>query len=267
MAKKKQMDLSGSITNCLVHHTNDVLNTVEDERDFLRIWRRRLRDAVADENIRLLRFLRSHAEVTDAEFLERIREFPPNSGWFSRHIQNNVFDLSGVLADLDSRLGIPYTDLRRANHTAFQMYASVVRKLFDCEDALNTKLAAIHELQTRLEGLVISDLSGSEASELQTAIINYVRGVYRSHAIDTAYKEFMTCYAEWHALRGIVLGQHVGAAEVTAGPLCSICTTNKISCALVPCGHTFCNNCAMRQRHLCYVCRSFVRERMRVYFV
>jgi hypothetical protein len=267
------MDLSGAealdaaVQNCLAYHTNDIVNSVPDERDFLRIWRRRWRDAVEGENLRMLRFLRSATELADDEFMSHIREIPPNSGWFTRHIREDVFDLSGVIHELEERLGVPYSTLRHANHAAQDRYAVVIRRLFELEDALNARLQSIRDLSSQLERLTIIDISGSEGIELQTAIVNYIRGVYRTHAIDDAYREFISCYAEWHALRGMVLGPHIARAELASGPLCSICTTEKITAALVPCGHTFCNSCSQRQRNFCYVCRSNVRERMRIYFV
>jgi hypothetical protein len=90
------MDLSGveaTTLNILQYQTHVIVSMVEDERDFLRCWRRRWRDAVDGENARLFRFLRSHHEVTDAEFLNHIREIPPNSEWFRRHV-TDVFDLN-----------------------------------------------------------------------------------------------------------------------------------------------------------------------------
>lgn len=266
------MDISGvtdTLTTCLIFHGNELLNRVEDERDFLRSWRRRWRDAVASENLRMLRFLQSAAAAAgDAtEFATNTREMPPNSDWFARNVTRNAFDLSGVMLDLEERLGVDYIELRTANHLAFDRYVVVLRELFELEDTLNRKLGVVHTLSQQLESLPMIDLSGAETAELQTAILRYIRGVYREHSIEDTYRAFIRCYAEWHALRGLVLGGHVARAEANGGPLCSICTTEKITSALVPCGHTFCNNCSQRQQHICYVCRTAVRERMRVYFI
>ena len=264
------MDLSGvddAIANCLTFHGNGVLNSVEDERDFLRMWRRRWRDTVAGENQRLLRFLQSAAEISDDEFVANIRTIPPSSAWFTRHVTSDVFDLSGVMLDLEERLGTHYRDLRTANHLAIDRYTAVLRELFELEDTLNQKLGLVRTLSQHLESLTIIDLSGAESNELQAAILRYIRGVYREHAIEETYRAFIRCYTEWHALRGLVLGGHVARAEAGGGPTCSICTTEKITATLVPCGHTFCNNCSQRQQRICYVCRTAVRERMRIYFI
>jgi hypothetical protein len=263
------MDLSGveaATLNCLQYHSQNIVSTVSDERDFLRLWRRRWRDALADENARLFRFLRSHNEISDAEFLTHLKEIPPNSEWFRRHV-DVVFDLNGLMSELETRFGVPYTTLREAQHAAHDLYAVVLRKLFDLEDVLNKKLEDIKSVSTSLESLTIIDLSGGEAAMLQSAIVNYIRGVYRSSQIDIVYKEFINTYGEWQALRGLVLGGHVARSETSVGPLCSICTTERLTYALNPCGHTFCNNCAQRQHSMCYICRSPVSSRLRLYFV
>lgn len=263
------MDISGvsaATLNCLQYHSNNIVSSVGDERDFLRLWRRRWRYSVDGENARLFRFLRSYAEISDAEFLTHIREIPPNSEWFRRHV-DVVFDMNALLNDLETRLGVSYNVLREAQHTAFDCYATVLRKLFDLEDRLNAKLQDIKQLSEHLESLTIIDLSGSEAIVLQDAILGYIRGVYRDSQIDIIYKEFIKTYGLWTALRGLVLGAHVARGETVGGPLCSICTTERLTYALNPCGHTFCNNCAQRQHSMCYICRSPVSSRLRLYFV
>jgi hypothetical protein len=252
--------------NCLQYHANTIVSNVEDERDFLRIWRRRWRDVIHGENVRLFRFLQAGSACADEDFMAHICEIPPNSDWFRRHV-DVVFDLSGVLAELDTRLSVPYNSLRQANHVAQDRYAAVLERLFVLEDALNKKLELIQSIEKHLDSLTIVDLSGNEAYALRVAITDYIRGVYREHSINEAYKEFVQCYAEWFALRGVVLGSHFARSETTPGPICSICTVDKINCTLVPCGHTFCNNCTHKQRSLCYICRAPIRERMRIYFL
>jgi len=264
------MDLSGvdaATLNCLQYHTNTIVSSVGDERDFQRLWRRRWRDAVDGvENARLFRFLRSDREISDAEFLTHIREIPPNSDWFRRHV-DAVFDLNELMSNLETRLGISYESLRAAQHLAFDYYIVMLRKLLDLEDQLNAKLAEIKAQVGHFESLTMIDLSGGEATVLQDAILGYIRGVYRDSQVDLIYKEFINTYAEWQALRGLVLGGHVARSETSAGQLCSICTTDRLTYALNPCGHTFCNNCAQRQHRLCYVCRSPVISRLRLFFV
>jgi len=51
-----------------------------------------------------------------------------------------------------------------------------------------------------------------------------------------------------------------------ASPLeCSICMNNKINVALVPCGHTYCDDCICTSS-FCYKCRSPIISRIKLYF-
>jgi len=54
--------------------------------------------------------------------------------------------------------------------------------------------------------------------------------------------------------------------NVSSEPLCSICITEPISMAYVPCGHTFCKSCGQRQSMTCHVCRAPIREKLKLYF-
>lgn len=264
------MDISGvgdALHNCLQHHTNEVVSSVDDERNFLRIWRRRWRDLVSSENGRIFDFLQICSDVSGVEFFRPLRTIPPNSNWFRTHVRS-VVDLSGVEADVSTRIGIDYSHIRASLHIAFNRYTHVLGQLFELESRLNGSLDRLSALQTALSNLVFDDLSGSPTVvTLQTSILEYVQSAYTHLGFDRQYIEFMNCYAEWFLLRGLVLGHVVISSEATQSPLCSVCTTEKINSALIPCGHTFCNNCAMRQRNFCYICRTNVRERMRIYFV
>lgn len=264
------MDLSGvsdAVNNCLQHHTNAVVNSGEDERNFLRLWRRRWRDTLNAENVRMFDFLRIESDLSGVDFFTPLREIPPNSNWFRSNVQP-IADLSGVSAALTERLGVDYTQLRTAQHNAFNRYSYVLGRLFELEGRMNAGFDRIVHLQTTLNNLVLEDLSGSShtAPALQTMILEYIREVYASNHFDTNYVEFINLYAEWFLLRGLVLGHVVASREASLGPLCSVCTAEKISCVLLPCGHTFCNNCGQRQRNFCYICRTSVRDRMRIYF-
>jgi hypothetical protein len=51
-----------------------------------------------------------------------------------------------------------------------------------------------------------------------------------------------------------------------AEPVCTICITEPVSMTFVPCGHTVCLSCAQRQSLNCHVCRSHIREKVKIFF-
>jgi hypothetical protein len=49
-------------------------------------------------------------------------------------------------------------------------------------------------------------------------------------------------------------------------PLCAICLNESVSFVLTPCGHTLCSTCMKRQTSVCYMCRTQVRDKVKIYF-
>ena len=51
--------------------------------------------------------------------------------------------------------------------------------------------------------------------------------------------------------------------------LCSVCMEEKINCAFIPCGHTFCNKCILRNSNnaifRCFLCRHQVFQYLKIY--
>lgn len=53
--------------------------------------------------------------------------------------------------------------------------------------------------------------------------------------------------------------------EVNSQVICSICYTNKINIAFVPCGHTFCQQCARKVSTQCFICNQRIANVMHIY--
>ncbi len=261
------MDARDALQNCLQFAMNTTVNSVPDERDFLRVWRRRWRDLVLAHSERLFVHLNA-TDLSGGEFFETLCRIPPSSEWFREHVRTT--DLSGVVTELEDRLGLPVESLRHSLNLALNRYTAVLQELFEVEGRLEEKLLRCATLEAQLGALDLASVEPGVASAFQTALEAYAGAVFAGMGLQADYDRFCVLYAEWTLLRGLVLGGHVasvGATQEGGGMPCSICMEGKICATLVPCGHSFCNNCTQRQRHLCYVCRTPVERRMRLYFV
>jgi hypothetical protein len=146
------------------------------------------------------------------------------------------------------------------------LYQASLSRLFSLNESIARNIAKLEELQRRLQGIAeLGSDGGPESAELQTSILSYVERCYESYGIGSDYRAFCTEYARFRALRSVIHPQQI-AGDLRGAPMCSICTTDRVTAALVPCGHTFCNSCAQKQRSVCYVCRCSVRDRQRLYF-
>lgn len=54
--------------------------------------------------------------------------------------------------------------------------------------------------------------------------------------------------------------------EVSLVHICPICLNNSVSSFLIPCGHTFCDNCIKKIRTSCFICRQDIQRFSQLYF-
>jgi len=256
------------ITNGLQYHMNDAAANLPDERDFIRTWRRRLRDVLQNEHSNITRFLVRNTE--DLETVQRhdrlLHELSDpfvniNSEWL-RTNTNPIVNSHEVLNTLQHDIMIPIESLNTGIRNAMIQYSTTIRELFETESALHKKLRVIEQLQEWIRGIPVSD--SEEFSQLQTALFEYIKSTYRRNDIQYDYKRFCTLFARFTALRSIITP--LQSTDATGSPICSICTGEKVTYTVIPCGHTFCNSCCYKQRSQCYICRNIIRDRQRIYF-
>jgi len=270
--------LRGVVDITLQHQLNTIHGVLADERDPIRLWRRRVRDTLAHKNEVTLSFLEKPSEEWGGVkrhdvFLQTLTSptFNPGSSWMSTHVAPLV-DLSGIRRDLDTEVGASLESVTGSLFRIMDLYQASVARLFTLNESVSQKIAKLEELQMRLKG--IADLGLEESAEsvaLQSSILAYIGRCYESHGVQKDYNAFCTEYARFRALRAVihphqVAGDLKAVGVAVGGPVCSICTTDRVTAALIPCGHTFCNSCAQKQRSVCYLCRCTVRDRQRLYF-
>jgi hypothetical protein len=146
----------------------------------------------------------------------------------------------------------------------FEQYREAGEEALRQEAAMKSKLDVLDRAQGKLASVV--DLDPTAAySPLLEATEAYVKTLFEKHQIEDTYKAFIKAYRKFLCLRDIILmSRTVQATE--AEPLCTICLQESIAHTLVPCGHTFCNSCIKRQSGICFICRTNIREKIRLYF-
>lgn len=255
----------------LQHHMNVGHSVVPDDRDFIRPWRRRLRDLTAEHSMKLIEFLEkpdlgsfdSHKSHT--EFVSTLSTGLSSSGWMERNVAP-VVEEHAILEAVEAELGCPISQLRTSNHTALNLYLETVKSLFAQDEKINSVIQELENAKSRVEHVIELEDSGPAADTLQAAMLTYLESKYKSCSLEADYKKFCETYTRFIVLRNIVLGLKQ-CEEIQGAPMCGICTTEKVVSALVPCGHVFCNNCSQKQRSQCYVCRSSIKDRLRLYFL
>ena len=266
--------LTEVVSNLLQHHTGIAVDAVEDARDFLRGWRRTFRTVVSIGKPALFEFLKADSDLSGSAFLAKICAAPPKSEWLRKNLRTH-YDISAAIAAVDSDLGVSLADLRTNLRAAMDHYNATLSELFLVDERMCKKVhelcaaeAQIAALDFGAEGEEAAEAAeAAEASGLGDALARFMSWMYEHKQIQEDYTHFCKLYTRWIALRSVVLCQNVAKAESDGGPICSICTQERICIALLPCGHTFCNSCGQKQRSQCYICRCSAKERHRIYFV
>jgi len=260
--------LTSVVDNVVQYHMNRSNEIVPDERDFIRPWRRRIRDIFAAHDEEMLEFLERPSDAWSGmsrhtSFVKQLESMPVGAEWLRIHV-NPIVDTNEVLNTVNTTIGTSLDELRTAVHNCMEKYQEVVPKLFACDERLRVNVEKLESLKKQV--IDISDIDGSDSDEkknLQESLVHYIEKCYNLWDIRKDYEHFCRYFTEFSAYRSVIPGlQESGRVN----PICSICTTERLTMTLIPCGHMFCNNCGQKQRSCCYICRSTVQGRQRVYF-
>jgi hypothetical protein len=229
-----------------------------------RAWERKLSDLLSKQTSTTLSFLeRPLTEWSSIQILSK--QFGDSrENWFHSTLQPQT-----ILDTIDQELHLPLSELQDKLHLILSKYKTTVEHLFRANESLHNKLTSLDQIQTQLEGLIADGEGSPELSlGLQTSILEYMESRYKSLDIQEAYETMCREYTKFSAYKSILQSlQSFRAQTDTTGSLCSICTAERIQYALIPCGHTFCSTCSTKQRSQCYICRSSIREKLKIYLM
>jgi hypothetical protein len=273
--------LRSGVENAAQSQMNASARANPDARDLVRSWAARLSATLDRAESELVGFLKKDAEVEETEgttietipCVERYRQFlrgldtpgfVTSPSWVARNLRSQV-DHDAILVDISGALGMSVPRLQETIQTAMTLYLPSLEAMDAAYVRLQTKLKQIEAFSSHVKALRIPHTTAltPEYEALQSALLHFIESQYAALRIDADYKEFAEQYDRFQAYRSILcLLQPQGGAQ----PLCTVCMTEPISAAVIPCGHTFCGRCCSTQRNICYICRTPVRDRQRLYF-
>lgn len=237
-------------------------------------WRRRLREMMVRQNETVLGFLHlpstDHSTIGPVERALRryaIRQDIDTSQ--IRSLKQVLTDVSGhqvIVEEIEARLQSKgpssLTQIKEQVNTLIDLYKETGEKLLECENQLKMRLEKMDKLQRRVATMM--DLQTNEAMpNLLKATEEYLKIAFHDMGIEQQYKNLLFYYKKHTALREAIQIFKTGHLA-TQEPTCSICLTDSICMAIVPCGHTFCLNCCRRMME-CGICRTRIREKMKLF--
>jgi hypothetical protein len=239
-------------------------------------WKRKLREFLAQKNNDLLDFfelkVQTHSTLGPGEALLR-RFGNPSVSPTHPSVRDLVMDGSGsaipVLEDLNEAMsnlstGNPTQDYAAQTRFLYEEYRLAGDHVLSAQAALKVKLDRLDRIQGKLHGLFEID-PNEKYEPLMIATEAYLKDVFEASAIEADYKKLIEAYRRFAILREVVSASRF-VTSVEKEPLCCVCLNESVSLALVPCGHTFCNGCGMRQSGSCFMCRSSIKDKVKLFF-
>jgi len=193
---------------------------------------------------------------------------------------NSVKTLQQLLQDVSGTYGVKIQEeieatisekgpsnmnkLRNQITALIELYKETGEKLLESENNLKMRIEKMDKIQRRVSTLI--ELQTNEAMpELVASLEKYLKVCFTDMGIETNYKELLYFYQKHIILRDAIQVFKTGS-QVVSEPICPICITEPVGMAINPCGHTFCQTCARRMVNECGVCRSRIRDRLKLYF-
>lgn len=261
------------VENVMLRQTTEIKEKTLTPSPLPPHWRRKLKEFLHTKNEELLSFVKkplqpSHPLYRTEHFLKKFGR--PDFQATHPSLQTTFLDASGstCIAQIESQLKTigPSNGKQIVDQVRWLLeeYKSAGEDCLTQENALKLKLDVFDKTYQRVVALY--ELPANEHfDKVGDALEQYIQQLFQEHALEDQYKKTIEAYRRFISLREMIQTfRFIDLAEKE--PLCSICLTESVQFALTPCGHTFCGTCVKKQAHACYMCRSVIRDRVKIYF-
>lgn len=274
-------DTSGQLTNAvqnlLRRHTleiegrnNEVLLTPVSSSNNATVLRRKLREFFMKQQQSLFNFL--EVPVTDipvASAYHTIQQrFSYNTMQAGNPLRDLNVDLDGasVLKKLNDQLGFQVNDFADHLNQFMKLLADLLDELKVGEDNLNTRLQAIDKLNNNVQSILTLSSKNPVYETLVKTTEEYVREAIKANTLDESYSSLIETHKKLSIMKDAFIGMRAVSSAVSSEPICSVCIAEPVQYTFSSCGHTFCVGCTRKQGVQCFICRTPIRERVKLFF-
>jgi len=267
------------VQNIMTRHTQEIRTTAESSvyQTIHQINRKKLKEIITKRNNELFAFLQRPdrtphpngiAETIFRRYGHDIPSLQRNHISISRDINVDI-SMNNAIVEIEQGLtqagGTNISSLTSQLRWCFSQYRMLGEEILRLEGLLSQKTDILDKLQQRLP-LITSLSSNSQLPPLLDAFGNYIQEVFQASKIEDIYKELIATYKKWILYKEIISLQQSVSSPSSHEPTCGICLNEPVASAVVPCGHTFCASCARKLNMNCYICRSVIREKIKLFF-
>jgi hypothetical protein len=262
--------MTTAIRNISSRHIHDVSNSIADERQFLRSWRRQLQDCMTHQNAHIIQFLLSDSgsPAEESQIMKRCNDVMTK---YSKHTWNFAsstpelslpLDTKDAQTEIEQELGIAPAALRDLLRKAIRLYVNTASAACSAETKLEEKLNRLDAIAKRIDDLMFLEPTLA-IEQLEGPVRTYLDSVLEKISIQEEYEELLHHYKKFAQLKNLI---SLANFQRQSAPICQICMAKEVTTAVTPCGHTYCDDCCRNQMTSCYMCRVQIRDRLRLYF-
>ena len=264
-----------TVTNILSSHCCEIKTVSDDIVQPINVAKKKLKELITKHNNEIFSFMSRPDKtphiigIAETIFRRYGHEVPSIKGRINILKDLNLdASMNSIVCEFDENLrkigGSGLEDFTKQMRWMFTQYRNIGEEILRQETVLHQKLELLDRLHNRMP--LITGLTTNEVlPELIETFSKYAESVYNTCKIDVIYLDLIELYKKWNICRQIISLQHNIKNNVNE-PQCSICLTESVSFAIVPCGHTFCSICSKKQNTNCYICRGNIRERIKLFF-
>lgn len=187
---------------------------------------------------------------------------------FSNEVLNDInIDISGC-DFFSENFGVELETFRDILKNICKEYEKSYITLFDLDDELHISIEKFTKLTKQIDNTLSLDIN--EASlEVFKAFTKYLTIFFKEQNIKEKFDNFILARKKFVTYRDLIFTCKKvidKTDDITESPICTICIHNHVKTAFVPCGHTFCLVCANKTINECYICRTKINSRLKLYF-
>ena len=184
--------------------------------------------------------------------LNRVDFNPSSQG----HFRDLLIDISGASNN--------YSDLEERIFAATEQYKLAYVALFEADKEVREVASKFKMVAKKIDDFMNLE-SNSASLDMYKSFANYLMIYFKNTNLLDKFNIYVRAYREFTRLRKIIKASNISSSEDTS-PLCSICISHSVTYTLNPCGHTFCHSCAHKQLGHCFICRTKISNRLKLYF-
>ena len=266
-----------TVTNILSKHCCELKTAADDIIQPVNISKKKLKELISKHNNEIFSFMSRPDKtpyvigIAETVFKRFGYEVPSIKGNTTNTVLRDLnldASMNNVVSYFDSNLikiGENNLDnFMKQMRWIFNQYKIIGEEILRQETILHQKLELLDRLNNRIP-VITSLITNEILPELIDTFSKYTDSVYKTCKIEENYTDLIELYKKWNICRQIISLQN-NIKNTINEPQCSICLTESVSYAIVPCGHTFCSLCSKKQNTNCYICRGIIRERIKLYF-